>query len=268
MPRQCRDLKCIANKEKLTVHKYKNKEKDPRPISYRNSLSNSTASQSKKQKCTKPKSTYSRDGSKNHIYLICVYSMKNLKSSTPERISSRSQNYTEQICTCGKRRRDPQSGGLHKHVNSQNVSTERSKKKRKKSRRRHKKASRRESDQPRHDCFTTLCVCVRGRSSNKLRACKCTSSREILSSDHECCCVKDGRKKRRNRPTNILRNDIQTGRHTADPSTSERKHPDELLQEKAKLAEERNVIIKGLDTIRKGINRFGAHTIKIFESKN
>lgn len=29
-------------------------------------------------------------------------------------------------------------------------------------------------------------------------------------------------------------------------------------------SEERNVIFKGLDTIRKGINRFGAHTIRIF----
>lgn len=46
----------------------------------------------------------------------------------------------------------------------------------------------------------------------------------------------DRRKKRTNRPKSTLRNDIQIGRHTADPSASERKHPDELLQEKTKLA--------------------------------
>lgn len=52
----------------------------------------------------------------------------------------------------------------------------------------------------------------------------------------------DRRKKRTNRltPKSILRNDIRTGRQTADPSASERKlrlkHTDELLQEKTKLA--------------------------------
>lgn len=40
-----------------SVHKYKNKEKDPTPSStlYRNSLSTSTASQNRKQECTEPK---------------------------------------------------------------------------------------------------------------------------------------------------------------------------------------------------------------------
>ncbi|KAM0728476.1 hypothetical protein ACS0PU_005258 [Formica fusca] len=301
MSRQCDDPKCITHKEKFTTHKYKNKEKDPRPssTSYQNSLDNSIAPQNKRQKRTKSEPKHSKDSSKSSKMLfnkskgcknkkchvsqstsgnsILTYLRQKLRirSTEPnafEQISGSSQNYMKQICTCRKsEHHDSRSGSLHGHANSQNVSTERSKRKRKRSRRRHKKASRRESDRLRHDCFTRLCVCVRGRSSDELRACKCTSH-EITSSDHECCCVKARRKKRINRLTSksILRNDIPTDRHTAEPSASDKKprfkYPDELLQEKSN--EERNVIIKGLDTICKGINRFGARIIRLFKSEN
>ncbi|XP_029666896.1 uncharacterized protein LOC115237773 [Formica exsecta] len=313
MSRQCDDPKCIALKEKFTTHKYKNKEKDPRPssTSYQNSLDNSIAPQNKRQKRTKSEPKHSKDSSKKmpclaidfwkldfdifttkvtRISLICTCSIRSTEPNAFERISGSSQNYMKQICTCRKNEHhDSRSGSLHGHANSQNVSTERSKRKRKRSHRRHKKASRRESDRLRHDCFTRLCVCVRGRSSDELRACKCTSH-EITSSDHECCCVKVNlqnmschvaanrrlfqarRKKRVNRliSKSILRNDIPTDRHTAEPSASDKKprfkYPDELLQEKSN--EERNVIIKGLDTICKGINRFGARIIRLFKSEN
>ncbi|XP_025266007.1 uncharacterized protein LOC112638447 [Camponotus floridanus] len=280
MPRQCRDRKCIANKEKLTVHKYKNKEKDPTPSStpYRNSLSISTASQNRKQECAEPKR--SKDDSESSKPKKCRVSQSTSGSSiltrlrqklhikstnTFERISGSSQNYIQQICTCRKNERhNPRSGSSHGHANSQNVSTE-SRKRRKRSRRRYKKTSKRESDQLRHDCFTTLCICVRGRNSNELRACNCMSSREILSSDHECCCVQTRRRKKTNRlaPKTILKNDIQTGRHTSSviEQKPRLKHPNEL-------SEERNVIIKELDTICKEINRFGARTIRLFKSKN
>lgn len=50
-----------------SVHKYKNKEKDPTPSStpYRNSLSTSTASQNRKQECTEQESKHSKDDSKS-----------------------------------------------------------------------------------------------------------------------------------------------------------------------------------------------------------
>ncbi|XP_070161365.1 uncharacterized protein [Polyergus mexicanus] len=292
MSRQCHDPECNAHKEKFTTHKYKNKEKDPRPssTSYQNFLDNSISLQNKRQKRTKSGPKHSKDSSKKmpclaidfwkldfdifttkvtRISLICTCSVRSTEPNAFERISGSSQNYMEQICTCRKKHHNSRSGSLHGHANSQNVSTERSKKRRKRSR--HKKASRRESDRLRHDCFTTLCVCVRGRSSDELRACKCTSH-EITSSDHECCCVKARRKKRINRLTSksILRNVIPTDRHTAEPSASDKKsrfkYPDELLQGKSN--EERNVIIKGLNTICKGINRFGARTIKLFKTEN
>ncbi|XP_072754161.1 uncharacterized protein [Anoplolepis gracilipes] len=282
----------------MPTHKYENKEKDPRlpSTSHRNSIP-----QNKKKKCTKSKPEHSKDDLKHSKTLFykskdcknkkCRVSqstsgssilthlrqklrMRNTELNAFERISGNSQNYVEQICTCHKKkRRNSESGSFHGHANSQNVSTERSKRRRrKKLRRRHKKASKRESNRLRHDCFMTLCVCIRGRSSDELRACKCTSSHQIPSSDHECCCVKTRRKKRTNHstPKNILRNDIRTGKHTVNPSTNERecrfKLPDELLQEKTNT--ERNVIIKGLNTIRKGINRFSARTIRLFKFEN
>jgi len=85
-------------------------------------------------------------------------------------------------------RRGTRSGNSHGHTNSRSTdSVKRSKRRRKRSRRRRKKASKRESD--RRDCFTTFCICVRGRSSDELRACKCTSPHEI-SSHRECYSVK------------------------------------------------------------------------------
>ncbi|KAL6444051.1 hypothetical protein ACFW04_001772 [Cataglyphis niger] len=228
MSRQCHDPECIAYKEKFTTHKCKNKEKDPKPSStYQNFLDKYIASQNKRQKCAKSKPKHSEDNSKI---------IRSTEPNTCERISGYAQNNMAQICTCDKNEhRNCRSGSLHGHVNSQNVSTERNKmRRRKRSHRRHKKTSKRESDR-RHNCFTTFCICVRGRTSDELRTCKCTSSHGIPSNDHEY-------------------------RHIADPSASERKpqlkHPNELLEEKS--SEQRNVIIKGLDTICKGINRFDA----------
>jgi len=84
-------------------------------------------------------------------------------------------------------RRGTRSRNSHGHANSRSIDSVERSKRRKRSRRRHKKASKRESD--RRDCFATLCVCVRGRSSDELRACKCTSPHEIPS-HRECYSVK------------------------------------------------------------------------------
>lgn len=128
--------------------------------------------------------------------------------NTSRRVSDSSRDYRKQICTCregdgGKScvknvfrcvgglvlftyefstehrgTRDENSQG-HAHLRSTDTPGRVKRSKRKKSRRRRKKASKRESDRPRHDCFARLCVCVRGRGSDELRASKCTSSREI-----------------------------------------------------------------------------------------
>ncbi|XP_050445276.1 uncharacterized protein LOC126848424 [Cataglyphis hispanica] len=226
MSKQCHDPECIAYKEKFTTHKYKNKEKDPRPssTSYQKFLDNCTASQKKRQKCAKSKPKHSEDSSKNskmlfnksktcknkkcHVpqstsgNLILTYLRQKLRirstePNTCERVSGCSQNNMAQICTCDKSEHHIcRSGSLHGHVNSQNVSTERNKRRRRKrSHRRHKKTSKRESDRLRHNCFTTFCICVRGRTSDELRTCKCTSSHGIPSNDHECCCVKAKKKR-------------------------------------------------------------------------
>ncbi|TGZ53042.1 Uncharacterized protein DBV15_00525, partial [Temnothorax longispinosus] len=228
MPRQCRNPKCIGNKKSLT------------------------------KKCQSSRSTSESSTS--------TYSSGKLRTTstgpnTFRQVSGGSRDRRKQICTCHEERRGTRAGNSHGHENLlQSTPAERSKRRRRRSRRRRKKASKRESARPRHDCFATLCVCVRGRGSDELRACKCTSSHE-MPSHRECYSVKDGQEEtKRVTRRNALKNDTQVDKCIAGPSTSEGKpalkHSRELSP--AKLNEERSVIIRGLNTARRGIGRFSA----------
>ncbi|XP_011691756.1 PREDICTED: protein FAM133-like [Wasmannia auropunctata] len=285
MPRECHNPKCIGSKKRLTSRKYKNKEKDPPSTSRRSSSDNST---SRNKRTQKPQSKSSRDGSKNSRTSFkelrdnknkkrqvsrstsgSSTSSRKLRTSTKSntfgRVSGNSRDCKKQICTCRKERHGTRSGNSHGHANSRSTDpVERSRRRRKRSHRRRKKTSKRESDRPRRDCFATLCVCVRGRSSDELRACKCTSSHEIPS--HREYSVKGGQEgTKRVTCKNVSKNDTQVGRYT-DPSTSEKKsafkfHSRELSA--AKPNEERSVIIRGLHTVRRGIDRFSASAIRL-----
>ncbi|XP_025074905.1 actin cytoskeleton-regulatory complex protein sla1-like isoform X2 [Pogonomyrmex barbatus] len=290
MSRQCHNPKCIGSKNRLT-HKYKNKEEDPRPpsTSHRNSWNNTIVSRNKRtQKHTKLKSKRSRDDSKslrassnelrNYINKKGQTSRSISQSSTSSRklcttksakpkpfrqVSTSSRDYRKQICTCRKERRGTRSGNSHEHANLQSTPAgRRSERRRKRSRRRRKKTSARESDRPRRNCFATLCVCVRGRRSDELRA--CMSSHEI-SSPRECSSVKDRKKGKKLTRRTTLKNDTQVDGYTADPSTSRRKSVFKYSQElsSVKLKAEQNMIVKGFNTLRRGINRFGAYAIRL-----
>ncbi|XP_018403460.1 PREDICTED: protein FAM133-like isoform X2 [Cyphomyrmex costatus] len=278
MPRQCHNPKCIGSKKRLT-RKYKNKEKDPRPpsTSRRDSSDNST---SRNKRAQKSKLKRSKDNPKNLSFnesrnyknkkrqvsqstsksSTSTYSSQKLRTTnTFGRVSGNSRDCKKQICTCHKEHRGAQSRNSDENSRSTDP-VKRNKRRRKRSRRRHKKTSKRESNRPRRDCFVTLCACVRGCSSDELRACKC----EILS-HCECCAVK-GKQEETKRVIckNSSKNDTQVGRYTANPSTSKRKsalkHSRELSA--AKPNEEQSVIIRGLDTVRREIDRFSAFVIK------
>ncbi|XP_067207705.1 micronuclear linker histone polyprotein-like isoform X2 [Linepithema humile] len=300
MPRQYRDSKYIVNKRRLTTHKNKKEEEDSRSssTSNQNSLKNSVASQNKKVEKRAKSKNNSTDNSKNSKKLFsksgncknekCQASQLTSESSTStypsrkirtrvtnaksvepnkfDQTSGNSWNYAKRICTCGKGHSHAREGNSHEHANSRSASEERCRK-RKRSRRRRKKASKRESNRPRHDCFTTLCICIRGRSLDELRTCKCMSSREILSSRHRCCCTKSGQKGMNGlTPRGVSKSDTQVDGHIADPSTSERKPA--LKQPRksppAKPQKERNVIIGWLRAVRRRIDRFSAHAIRLF----
>ncbi|RLU16506.1 hypothetical protein DMN91_010574 [Ooceraea biroi] len=201
------------------TRKFRGKEKEPKSTttSSRGSLENSTASQYRNtQKRTTPSSKHSRNDMKN--LRISFTESKNYKSKKYQVSQSTSESSTstylpqklrasntdsagpgtfgqiagssraEQICTCGGRG-NSQRRNSHGCANSWSIpGEERSRRRRRRRRHGRKKASKRESDRPR-DCFTTFCVCMRGRSLDELSACKCASSHEVLSSHHECCCV-------------------------------------------------------------------------------
>ncbi|KYN11492.1 PREDICTED: protein FAM133-like [Trachymyrmex cornetzi] len=283
MPRQCHNPKCIGSKKRLTSRKYRDKEKDPRPpsTSRRSSSDNSTSRDKRAQKL---KSKRSKDSPKNLSFnksrdyknkkrqtsqstsessTSTYLSQKLRKTNTFGQISGNSRDCKKQICTCRKEHRGAQSRNSHENSRSTDP-VKRNKRRRKRSRRRHKKTSKRESNRPRRDCFVTLCACVRGCSLDELRACKCTSSHGIPS-HCECCSVK-AEQKRKKRVTckNTSKKNIQVSRYTASPSTSKRKsalkHSRELSA--AKPNEEQSVIIRGLDTVRRGIDRFSAFVIR------
>ncbi|XP_028050373.2 uncharacterized protein LOC114255530 [Monomorium pharaonis] len=289
MSRQCPNPKCIGNKNKsLTSHKYKNKEKALRPpsTSRRSSSDNSTASRNKRTpKHKKPKSKRSKDGSKNSRTSF------NIESRKCKKYVGRSALFTREFLA--ERR---SSANSHGHANLRSTSEKRNKRQRKRSRRRHKKASKRESARPRNNnCFARLCVCMRDRSSDELRVCKCTSSHGTPS-HRECYSVKDGQEgTKRVTRRSTLKNDTQVGKNTAGPSNSERKlafkRSHKLSLAKPKLAhflykfvfltkrlrfvndfnffiikicsEERSMITRGLNTVRRGIDRFSVYVISL-----
>ncbi|XP_020292643.1 arginine/serine-rich protein PNISR-like isoform X2 [Pseudomyrmex gracilis] len=287
MLKQCHDPKCIASEKKLTTHEKKSheesnkKSKNPRSFltSNRNSLRNFAESLNKlRHKRVELNSRNAQNSriankSRNCRNKKCQGTQSTSKSSTKNlhatqsarankfgQVSDRSQNLTGQICTCRK-------GNSHERSRSRSVSEERSERQRKRSRSRRKKTSNRESNRPMRDCFrTTLCICVRGRSLDEPRNCKCTLSQDIPSPSHrECCCIKGEQKG--NTSTNISKNDSQVDKHIADPSTSKKKlkHPHESSLIKPN--KERGVIIRGLNTVHREIDRLGKSIIRRFTSQ-
>ncbi|KAL0127192.1 hypothetical protein PUN28_005466 [Cardiocondyla obscurior] len=276
----------------LSSHKYENTEKDQTPpsTSRRSSLDNSIASRKKKKRT---KSKTSRHGSKNsktsplHESRNCrnkkcqasrsvsestavTHSLRKLRtinaeSNTFVQVPGGSQDYRERTCTCREKPRGTRRGNSHGHKSPRSASAERSEGRRKRSRRRRKKALKRETNRPRHDCLATLCACVRGRSPDEPRACERSSSREIPSR-HGRDFAKDGQKEaKRATRKSILKKGTQADGRAADPSTSERKSVLECSSKlsPAKPKEERNVIIRGLNIVRKGTDGFGARIIRL-----
>ncbi|XP_018354031.1 PREDICTED: uncharacterized protein LOC108755497 [Trachymyrmex septentrionalis] len=279
MPSQCPNPKCIGHEKRLTSRKYKNKEKNPRPpsTSHRSSSDNS---KSRNKAAQKLKSKRSKDNLKNLSFnkprdhknkkrqasqssksSTSTYLQKLRTTNTFGQVSGNSQNHKKQICTCRKEHHGTHSRNSHENLRS--TDPVKKNKKRKITRRQYRKTSKRESNRPRR-CFVTLCACVRSSSLDELRACKCTSPHRI-SSHCECCSVK-GKQKEKKRVTgkNTSKNNIQMKRHTANPSTSKRKsalkHSHKLSA--AKPNEEQSVIIRSLDTVRRGIDRFNAFVIR------